>query len=176
MAEMLMRLVLSLGLVFALLAVVARVAGRRLKPVGGPLQVLHRQGLAKGSSLAVVAVGERVLLLGATEHQVQLITELDYDDLPEAETVVVGEPTPVIPPALTALARRAVPTRSFDRVLEDATAQAATPAAPPVVVEPVRRPAGPAPGGGPPDGALAGSLLSPSTWRQAAQAVGGRAS
>lgn len=173
MAEMLMRLTLSLGLVFALLAVVARVAGRRMKPVGGPLQVLHRQGLAKGSSLAVVAVGERVLLLGATEHQVQLITELDYDDLPEAETVVLGEPAPVIPPALTALARRAVPVRSFDRELADATARTATPPDP---ATPPARAVGPAPGGGPPDGALAGSLLSPSTWRQAAQAVGGRAS
>ncbi|HET9421699.1 MAG TPA: flagellar biosynthetic protein FliO [Nocardioides sp.] len=167
MPEMMLRLALSLALVFALLSVVSRIAARRFQ--GGtqsPLRVLHRQGLSKGSSMAVVAVGERVLLVGATEHQVQLITELDGDELAAFELGQLMSKEEADP------TERKGALASFDRFLVAATTRKPpdddAPERPPA---PRRRPPGTA---GPPDGVLAGSLLSGRTWRQAAQAVTGR--
>jgi len=152
MTEMVLRTGLSLALVFAVLAVVARIAGRRQRVQGGsPLRVLHRQGLGKGSTMAVVAVGERVLLVGATEQQVQLLTELDGDALAAYELEQLAA-------ARAEQQDEAGP--SFDRLLGAARA---------------RRPS-PAGTADPGSGVFSGSLLSPSTWRQAAQVVTGRGS
>ena len=45
------------------------------------VRVVHRQPLSRTSAVAVVTVGSRVLVLGTTEHQVQLLTELDAEEL-----------------------------------------------------------------------------------------------
>lgn len=167
MAEMALRLVFSLALVFALLAVVSRIAGRRYQgATRSPLRVLHRQGLSKGSSMAVVAVGERVMLVGATEHQVQLITELDADELAayELSQMMSREDDEAARPDLKGAG-------SFDRLLAAATARRPSTEGSPAQRRPRRVPAATA---APQTGVLAGSLLSPRTWRQAAQAASGR--
>ena len=79
MLELVLRVVFSLAVVLGLLWAVARVSSRRLRGAShhGLVRTLVRQPLSRGSSLAVVSVGEHVLVLGVTEQQVNLLTELD---------------------------------------------------------------------------------------------------
>lgn len=51
------------------------------------VRVVSRTGLAKGAVVAVVAVGERRLLVGASEHGIALLTELEADEA----TLTAGE-------------------------------------------------------------------------------------
>ena len=77
-----MRLVFSLAIVVGLLLLLARLGGRRFKgQEGAPVRVLHRQALSRNASVVVVSVGTRVLVLGTTEQQVQVLTELAPDEL-----------------------------------------------------------------------------------------------
>ena len=90
---LLVRVVVSLGVVLAVMAAAAAVlrrsgvvgtapAGRRgMRRRSLPLEVIARHGLSRGSSLAVVRLGERALVLGVTEHQVTLLTEVDPAEL-----------------------------------------------------------------------------------------------
>lgn len=66
-----------------------------------PLEVVARHGLSRSSSLAVVRLGERALLLGVTEHQVTLLTEVDPSELdapPELDDNLVAPAGPGIGP------------------------------------------------------------------------------
>lgn len=92
-----LRMLLALGVTLGLLAIVARLArrfqagGRRVTASGrsrrlgvrpGPeVEVLSRRPVTKTSSIAVVRVGTRTLVLGATSQNVNLITELDVTEL-----------------------------------------------------------------------------------------------
>ncbi len=91
MLESVVRLVFSLAAVIGLLLLLARVSARRFRGSGdAPVHVLHRQPLSRTTSVAVVTVGQRVLVLGATEHRVSVLAELDPEELPEpAETPAV---------------------------------------------------------------------------------------
>ncbi len=179
MLELTVRLIASLAIVVGLLLLIAKVGGRRMRGRSGSLvQVVHRQPLSRGSAVAVVTVGSRVLVLGTTEQQVSVLTELDPDEL-AADLVLVpgeadedGEPTTVpvlLPsaqvvqptPARRAGARRAAPAR---RAV--ATRGGARRASAPT------RAAVAQPGNGP----LVGSVLSPQTWKQALAAATGKAS
>ncbi|UMG92969.1 flagellar biosynthetic protein FliO [Nocardioides sp. TF02-7] len=65
-----------------LLLVAAKLTARRLGGgAGSPVRVLARQSISRGSGVVVVRVGERVLVLGATEQQVSLLTEIDPAEL-----------------------------------------------------------------------------------------------
>ncbi|MFJ9315125.1 flagellar biosynthetic protein FliO [Pimelobacter simplex] len=76
------RLVGSLVLVVGLLLLIARLVNRRFKaPTGAAIQVVHRQALGRGQAVAVVSVGTRVLVLGTTEQQVTLLTEVEPDEI-----------------------------------------------------------------------------------------------
>src|SRR3954470_15550286 len=82
-----------------------KVRGRR----GDTVSVLSRQSLSRGSSIAVVKVANRALVLGVTETQVTLLGETDLAALERAEETVerrdavspeaVDEPKPVAVPA-----------------------------------------------------------------------------
>jgi flagellar protein FliO/FliZ len=127
MAGLVVRLVFSLAIVLGLLLLIARFAGRRFQGrAGAPVRVLHRQPISRGSSVTVVTVGTRILVLGSTEQQVTLLTELEPDeiDLPLDEE-------------------------------DDAAADGDAAGRPARTVTPV------------PDRPLAGSILSPQTWKQA---------
>jgi flagellar protein FliO/FliZ len=95
LAGTLVRLVLSLTTVLTLMVFLARylrhrqnggslgkmaARGRKTTP---PLQVLTRQGLSRGSSVAVVRVSGQLLLLGVTESTVSLLGELKDDEEPD---------------------------------------------------------------------------------------------
>ncbi|QWC84712.1 flagellar biosynthetic protein FliO [Nocardioidaceae bacterium] len=148
MIELLLRLVASLAVVVGLLLVLTRLGARRFSGSSdGLVTVLHRQPLSRTSSLTVVDVAGRVLVLGATEQQISLVTELDAVDLETvtARRVTVPEP------------------RAASSELPAADAAAATTAAT-TARRAERAPAG----------ALSGSVLSPATWQAAKQALGVR--
>jgi len=93
LVALLIRVVVSLGVVLAVMAGAAAVlrrsgvvgvapAGRRgMRRRGASVEVIARHGLSRTSSLAVVRLGERALVLGVTEHQVTLLTEIDPAEL-----------------------------------------------------------------------------------------------
>jgi flagellar protein FliO/FliZ len=79
--ELVLRIGFSLLVVFGLMWGLARVArrggmGRRSS---GALSVLNRQSLSRGSSVAVVRVADRALILGVTDSQVSLLGETDLE-------------------------------------------------------------------------------------------------
>ena len=94
MLELAVRLILSLSVVLGLLLLLARIGGRKFRGKGDAMvQILHRQHLTRGTSISVVSVGSRVLVLGTTEQQVRVLTELDPSEiaLPETELALVED-------------------------------------------------------------------------------------
>lgn len=107
----LVRLFLSLATVLTLMVFLARYL--RQRQIGGglgmgatqrlkrslPLEVVTRQGLSRGSSLAVVRVSGQLLLLGVTESTVSVLRELEEVDelIPEA----VGQPASMLAPVVS---------------------------------------------------------------------------
>ena len=79
MIELVLRIGFSLLIVFGLMWGLARVVRRPLCGRRGPgaLAVLHRQQLSRGSSVAVVQVADRAMVLGVTDQQVSLLGETD---------------------------------------------------------------------------------------------------
>jgi flagellar protein FliO/FliZ len=153
-----LRVALSLAVVLGLIWF----AGRRLqgsatvrKQRTVPLSVLGRQSLGKGAAVALVEVAGRVLLVGVGEQGVSLLTEVDVPAAPDAGTT--GErPAEIREPIdLSALAGTAddVVVPRVPQPHDDGATR-------------MSRRAGAAEGG-----ALAGSALSPDTWRRAVDAV-----
>ncbi|GAA4810521.1 flagellar biosynthetic protein FliO [Nocardioides caeni] len=149
------RLLGSLAVVVGLLLLIARFVNRRFTaPSGAPVQVMHRQQLGRGQGVAVISVGGRVLVVGTTEHQVTLLTELEpdpADDGIEVDPIVAGALGLDAPANHEAVD----PDDGFEKELAAASAGVASSG--------VDRP-----------GALAGSLLSPQTWRQTFAAISGQ--
>ncbi len=114
MLELTVRLLVSLSFVIGLLLLLARFSGRRFRGGRDPMvRVLHRHHLSRGSTVSVVAVGSRLLVLGATEHQVRVLTELDPEDLATADAEVLSlaegpaeRPAPAEPAATVATVAR----------------------------------------------------------------------
>ncbi|MEV0896839.1 flagellar biosynthetic protein FliO [Actinoplanes sp. NPDC049802] len=80
MLSLTLRVFLALLIVLMLMWLLAKAvrrpyAGRR----AGPLAVLNRQQLSRGSAVAVVRVADRALVLGITDQQVSLLGEADID-------------------------------------------------------------------------------------------------
>ena len=81
-----LKVLIVFGLLFVTLKVVGRFNGPR---VGGgrvrgevaarPVEVLGRTALGRGSSVAVVRLGEKCFALGVTDQKVNLLTEVDID-------------------------------------------------------------------------------------------------
>jgi flagellar protein FliO/FliZ len=108
LAGTLVRLVLSLATVLTMMVFLARYLRHRQSGTGlgrgtdtqrrkkvPPLQVLTRQGLSRGSSVAVVRVSGQLLLLGVTESTVSLLRELEDVDEPELAPEALGASAPV---------------------------------------------------------------------------------
>ena len=163
MAELGLRLIFSLLMVVGLLLLIARLANRRFQAGGdAPVRVVSRQSLTRGSAVAVVTVGARVLVVGTTEHQVTLLAEVEPDEVGlDAEDVEVA-----VADAGVGAASEFAGLVARSAAIGPGAHRAAGPR---------RRPGGrrAAPGTGPAQvtGPLAGSVLSPQTWRQAIRAV-----
>jgi flagellar biogenesis protein FliO len=90
------RLAVSLAVVLAVMALAGRALRRKAMPGMSrrqriaPIEVLARQGLGRTASVAMVRAGGKVLLLGITEANVNILSEADDtallldDDRPEA--------------------------------------------------------------------------------------------
>ena len=95
MLELVVRLVVSLTVVVGLMLLLAKLSMRRFKSRGDALvRVVHRQALSRSSSISVVSVGSRVLVIGTTEQQVNLLTELDPEELEDADVTVLPAASP----------------------------------------------------------------------------------
>jgi flagellar protein FliO/FliZ len=85
MTWMIIRLVLSLAFIAAVLWFAARVAQKRgLGQGNGLIEVVARQRMGRASTVSVVRIADRVLVVGATEEQVTLLAEVDGDVVEEA--------------------------------------------------------------------------------------------
>ena len=109
LVALLVRVVVSLGVVLAIMAGSAAVlrrsgvvgtgsTGKRgTRRRGAPVEVIARHGLSRTSSVAVVRMGGRVLMLGVTEQQVTLLTEVDPAELdapPDHDEIFAGPAGP----------------------------------------------------------------------------------
>lgn len=144
-----LRVLVALAAVLGLVVILGRRFGARGASAGPDLAVLGRQALSRGAGVAVVAVGERRLLVGFGDQGVRLLTELDA--LPDA-----------LPDGLP----DALPDASADRLPDGDPAPSFD-----ALVARHRAPARAAAGA--PDGPLGGSVLAPATWRATARALSG---
>lgn len=82
---MVVRLVLSLAVIGAVLWFAARVAQKRgIGQGNGLIEVVARQRMGRTSSVSVVRIADRVLVVGSTEEQVTLLAEVDGDVVADA--------------------------------------------------------------------------------------------
>ena len=143
MLELTIRLIVSLAIVVGLLLVLARVGARKFRGQAGALvRVVHRQPLSRTSAVAVVTVGSRVLVLGTTEHQVSILTELEPEEL-DGEVDLNAD---LVDPLDEADEIATLDTLGVRHAVRNQR---------PMIADPLQR------------GPLAGSVLSVQTWRQA---------
>jgi flagellar protein FliO/FliZ len=166
MLELTVRVVLSLGVVLGLFWVVARTGSKKLG--GGRdrtlVRVRSRQSLSRGSSLAVVEVGSRVLVVGVSDNGVRLLTEMDPAELEPAE-----EPPAFVPAEYAAYEQPAWAEVAQESGLPSTELRTSDrldhPECEPVTAPVAARRA---------SGALAGSLLDGAVWKDAWASATGR--
>ena len=153
-----LRVALSLGVVFGLLWFFHRriTRGGRQRGPGATITVLGKQAVGQKASVVVVDADGKRFILGVTEHAITVLHGQDAPATTFAEALTAS--TPVV---------EAAPER-VDELIGARAASTAQPTAKPATVHTAD---GLAPGlrGA---GMLGGSILSPSTWRQAAAALG----
>ena len=121
-ASLLIRLVVSLGIVIALMVLATKVVRKRgyggsvAAPTRGTssstVEVLARRGLSRNSSVVVVRAGGRNLVLGVSDNNVTLLSEAD-------EAAVELELAEVIPAPRTGPSRGAQSSGSAWKALLD---------------------------------------------------------
>lgn len=125
---LLVRLGFSLSLVFGLMWVAARVlrgrAGMLQRARLDHLEVVERKALGKGSSIAIVRVGDETLTVGITDSTITLLghaeIELDASDEAAAPASAAAGATVVsLVPAESAASAVVVPTGEARRSLLD---------------------------------------------------------
>jgi flagellar protein FliO/FliZ len=90
MTWMIIRLVLCLAFIGAVLVFASRLAQKRgLGGTTGVIEVVARQRMGRASSVAVLKVAGRVLVVGSTEEQVTLLAEVEDDELRSAMAAAV---------------------------------------------------------------------------------------
>ncbi|MGY1630979.1 FliO/MopB family protein [Geodermatophilus sp. SYSU D01186] len=99
MTWMVIRLILSLAFIGVVLWFAARLAKKRgLGQGNGLIEVVARQRMGRASSVNVVRIAGRVLVVGATEEQVTLLAEVDGDTVEEAiaerQSLLAARPLP----------------------------------------------------------------------------------
>lgn len=176
--ELVGRLLIALAVVLGaiwLIAKKARGTSSRAKLRSGKLiDVLGRQSLSRGSSVAVVRVADKALIIGVTETNVRVLGEMELD-VAAAHIAATDPSTKRSATEATAPRRRGSDTfpeaafATFPAPAEYAeppvhTAAPTRPAAhPDLVTTAATQPA--------PAGRLSGSALSPATWKQTIDAL-----
>ena len=91
MTWMIVRLILSLAFIAGVLWFAARLAKKRgLGQGNGVIEIVARHRLGRASTLNVVRIADVVLVVGATEEHVTLLTEMD----PQAVDAALAERRP----------------------------------------------------------------------------------
>lgn len=172
MFELVVRVVLSLGVVLGLFWFVARASSRRLGGGGqrSLVKVRSRQSLTRTSSLAVVEVGSRVLVLGVSDGGVRLLTEMDPDEL---EPVVVVPAQAVLETSAEEVSGSWEESEAFAAAYEAAYLSTSTEPAEPTEPTDISAEAAAAHAARS-AGALRGSLLDGGVWRDAWASATGR--
>ncbi len=112
MTWMVVRLVLSLAFIAGVLWFAARVAKKRgIGQGNGLIEVVARQRMGRASSVSVVRIADRVLVVGATEEQVTLLAEVDGDVVADA----IAERRPAVAQPAVAGAPGVLAGSVFDR-------------------------------------------------------------
>jgi flagellar protein FliO/FliZ len=112
MTWMVVRLLLSLVFVGVVLWFAARVAKKRgLGQGNGLIEVVARQRMGRSSTVSVVRVAGRVLVVGSTEEQVTLLAEVDGETVEEA----IQERQAAVRPLTAAASGPALAGSVFDR-------------------------------------------------------------
>lgn len=154
---MVLRVVVSLAVVLALIWAFARVR-KRVAPKGASaLNIVSKVPVSKRGALLLVEIGDRTLLLGSTDESISLLTEVHVssdEDAPKQQRTPVDFDTLLdewrMPDDDLSTPRDEylpIPQRDMDEALRANL---------------------PAPGERSP---LAGSVLSPTTWRQLTQVL-----
>jgi flagellar protein FliO/FliZ len=154
--ELTIRIVFSLFVVIALMVGMAKLARKPLgiRRGGGLIEVLGRQQLSRGASVAVVRIADKAMVLGVTDGQVSLISEADLTTIEEYQ------PEPQVK-------REPLSLESLDAAAGNPTADSPATGRPTTGSPVAGRPGGAIAGS--PGGALGGSVLSPDTWKQTLQ-------
>ena len=103
---LLLRLGLSLGLVLGMIWAAAKIlrskGGFMLRGGGARLEIIERKQLGKSSSVALVRVDGQTLVLGVSEHQVQVLVEMPVAEAvePAVGAAVIGREATSGTPAL----------------------------------------------------------------------------
>lgn len=104
-AALLLRLVVSLGVVLALMFGSARLLSRtpRSPRRRSTIDVVGRQALGRRTSVAVLRVGSRAFVVGVTDSTVSVLAEVEADDV---VAPAPAETSGAAPQALAAVMRR----------------------------------------------------------------------
>ncbi len=151
------RVLVSLAAVLAVIWFLARKLNRGNKRASTSLiDVLGRQRLSNNASVAVVRIGDKALVIGVTDAQVNVLGETDLAAaLAHSSTSAPAvSSSPRIPGRR--MSRRTSPTPSARSTHRSRPATRRTPITPGVAEAP---------------GRLAGSALSPQTWRQTVESL-----
>ncbi|HEY3736446.1 MAG TPA: flagellar biosynthetic protein FliO [Jatrophihabitans sp.] len=161
------RLLLSLAFVLGVMWLIAR----RIRKSPGKVRnsklidVLGRQQLTRSSSVAVVRVLDKALIVGVTDGQVTVLGETDLAEV-EAQLESVAPAKPLSLPSLRSpkAARTSRAASNSERASERPSGRPSGRPAP----RPSPRPSSNAPAAKAP---LAGSALSPATWRATVESI-----
>lgn len=154
------RVVVSLAVVLGLLWMLQRrlTRGSRKGTAGHPVTIVTKQAISPKASVVIIDVDGTRLLLGVTEHAVSV---LQTGDTPEP----VSEEAPAItgPSAAKAFASSLSKVTTAKFTSQKSTTPKATSTKDSAELAPVAAFTG--------QGALAGSILSPATWKQLATTI-----
>lgn len=170
MAGQMLRVALSLLAVLALLWLAARAMRRTTVGRGsGVVEVLARQQLSRSAAVAVVRVADRALVLGVADGQVSLVTETDLEAVRAALPAprVTREAAPVL--GLLPGGGRAADGPAADGPAVDGPAAHGAAGSGRAVR--AGRPAAVGTAANGRSTVLAGSALSPATWRTAVEVL-----
>ena len=164
-----LRVVLSLGAVFGLLWYLQRrlIKGGRTKLPANLVTVVGRANVGQKASVVVVNVDGQRLILGVTEHAVSVLhgSQIPIDDANETDAAAIQAP---VEASATVFARSLHSATGVTVSAASDSTLAPTMAAPRAFRP--RRKRGPVPKSAA-AARLAGSILSPATWTQAAAAL-----
>ncbi|SCX38424.1 flagellar protein FliO/FliZ [Klenkia marina] len=170
MTWMVIRLILSLAFVGGVLWFAARVAKKRGLGMGnGLIEVVARQRMGRSSTVSVLRVADRVLVVGSTEENVTLLAEMDAEVVEEVLAEAEQERLAVQEARRVAVAaRRTTPQLEGADDLEPTDPPTTRIALPPIPGRPgARRPVPAARHGhGPTAGLTAGSVFDRAAWTQ----------